>query len=524
MSVSCHKLVLGVSFFSTVMTLFLWDGYADVWSRHSVTYSWGYGQFFSSTSSTTGACGLSDMSDFISTGPLAVPDADMDEIARLVEGVAVCTRASNVKTVIVTVVDVGFSDMIDTFVHFLINKSKLRNILFVTLDERTHRALLKRHLASYFTNELGKLGLSHSALNSVGWKRKGHLKFKIATIIVNLGYSVLLSDMDVTYFKNPFGYMKCRHCDIELQRDFDTKNSSFNAGLIFFKATENTRRFLNEFHTHLFYHSDSWDQSQLNKQLPLARRKYNLTYEGLPFAQFITARVVKEDDSLYYDPIDAILNRTVAMHHLYLAYPGKVHRMKEFGLWMNDKGRYYTDPDRRYISYDNPLPNLATLQWAALQNAFKLAKVLNRTLILPKFACLKQRLCKAVHYVASGDSSRCHCSIIHVLQDVKRSMAQTLFNHFAYQRKGLYRERTFLSHPLVPASVKQSLSPLFTIKTDVSQFHTRDLSLAPDDSLIFTPENCSIGPSAGEIRKWFAPYSKISVIRLRFLYGTFSQL
>ena len=68
----------------------------------------------------------------------------------------------------------------------------------------------------------------------------------------------------------------------------------------------------------------------------------------------------------------------------------KIYRFKEVLLWKVDLGNYYSDPDRKYLTYENPL-NLksVTAETEALKSALLIGHALNRTVILPTFTCDK---------------------------------------------------------------------------------------------------------------------------------------
>ena len=63
----------------------------------------------------------------------------------------------------------------------------------------------------------------------------------------------------------------------------------------------------------------------------------------------------------------------------------KIYRLKEHLMWVVDYNRYYSDPQRNYIMYDNPVKTDKAMEQSALSSAFGIASVLNRTVILPRF-------------------------------------------------------------------------------------------------------------------------------------------
>lgn len=51
--------------------------------------------------------------------------------------------------------------------------------------------------------------------------------------------------------------------------------------------------------------------------------------------------------------------------------------MKESGLWAVDQNRYYSHPDRKYLTYDNPL-SLGNLTASYERNALKVALLMGK--------------------------------------------------------------------------------------------------------------------------------------------------
>ena len=124
----------------------------------------------------------------------------------------------------------------------------------------------------------------------------------------------------------------------------------------------------------------------------------------------------------------------------------KVYRFREHLMWLYDgEDQYYSSQTRRYLTYTNPNPvfshgrfpdnkQLSKRQLSALITALSIGYLLNRAVILPKFHCS-----------TGTKTNQCHLnSLIHI----------TTFDAFFSNQ---YRESSFLQHPRVPHTVKQSL-------------------------------------------------------------------
>ena len=52
--------------------------------------------------------------------------------------------------------------------------------------------------------------------------------------VLRSGYNVLLTDVDVVFFKNPFDFFTCLGCDIHIQReDRSSRSHERNSGFMF---------------------------------------------------------------------------------------------------------------------------------------------------------------------------------------------------------------------------------------------------------------------------------------------------
>ena len=70
-------------------------------------------------------------------------------------------------------------------------------------------------------------------------------------------------------------------------------------------------------------------------------------------------------------------------------------------MWTVDRNQYYSNPDNKYLTYNNPLDigsNRETIESEkeGLRNALAIGRVLNRIVILPSFHCYacKYQVCQ----------------------------------------------------------------------------------------------------------------------------------
>jgi hypothetical protein len=162
---------------------------------------------------------------------------------------------------------------------------------------------------------------------------------------------------------------------------------------------------------------------------------------------------------------------------------------------------------KNYLTFDLPYAlsennKTRALERETLATALAIGQALNRTVILPKFHCFKGTAVKL-------------CP----LNDI------VMLSSFDAQFSGKYREHTFLTHPKVPQSVKDSLSPFYRIKTEsFPQFPavTEAQDGTYDNPTILQPLDTTNGATSDEIRQWFGSV-KYRVIRFHSLYGAFAK-
>ena len=84
--------------------------------------------------------------------------------------------------------------------------------------------------------------------------------------------------------------------------------------------------------------------------------------------------------------------KCVVIHNNWIvSKEAKIYRFKETNMWFLDDDRYYSDENRKYLLYYNPIINkppkgfnVREAKTSALRNGFKMAEILNRTLIIPR--------------------------------------------------------------------------------------------------------------------------------------------
>ena len=104
-------------------------------------------------------------------------------------------------------------------------------------------------------------------------------------------------------------------------------------------------------------------------------------------------------------------------------------------------------------------------------------------------------------------------------------MAQYHLERFDKSFAGAYREHVFLSHDLVPDTIRNSQTDPYYIETTaaaVGSLHdVITQRQGTDNARVLTPKNKSLGATPQEIEQWFGDVNA-SVLVFHSLYGAFA--
>lgn len=164
------------------------------------------------------------------THPCDIQGVDKDSFERVLK-----KRASTDGKILLMMVDRGSLDFsINLYLTSLV-KQGLRNYLFVSVDKSTCVELLRRNISCHVYREDRDAG-HDSVYYSKDFLRKMNYRTFIILDALKLGYTVLHSDVDMFFYKNPFDEISCewKACDMAMLNDYNMAKriSTFNAGKI----------------------------------------------------------------------------------------------------------------------------------------------------------------------------------------------------------------------------------------------------------------------------------------------------
>jgi len=216
------------------------------------------------------------------TNPTVTPDLSINpRLAKILEQVAVK------KELIVALANSNVKEMLEMW-FTNIKRAGISNYLVVALDDSIENFCKSNDVPVYRRDpndgidNIGKTGGNHAVSG---------LKFRVLREFLQLGYSVLLSDIDIIFFQNPFNYLY-RDSDVESMSDghnnmtaygfndvFDEPSMGwaryahtmriwvYNSGFFFIRPTIPSIELLDRVAGRLSREPKSWDQAVFNEEL-----------------------------------------------------------------------------------------------------------------------------------------------------------------------------------------------------------------------------------------------------------------
>ncbi|XP_028765853.1 arabinosyltransferase RRA2-like [Neltuma alba] len=215
------------------------------------------------------------------TNPTVVPDESVNpRLAKILEKVAVQ------RELIVVLANTKVKEMLEIW-FTSIKRVGITNYLVYALDEEISKFCESNQVPVYKRDP-------DEAIDSIGRNGRGDqisgLKFRVLREFLQLGYSVLLSDVDVVYLQNPFDHL-IRDSDIESMSDGHDNRTAYMYNDIFDDPTMGWSRYVHTvriwvFNSGFFYirptipsielldrvaarlsREDAWDQVVFNEEL-----------------------------------------------------------------------------------------------------------------------------------------------------------------------------------------------------------------------------------------------------------------
>lgn len=276
------------------------------------------------------------------TNPPVIPDESVNpRLGKLLKEITIY------KEVIVVLANSNVLEMLELWVTN-VKKVGIPNYLVVALDDKIEEFCKSNDVAVYRrdpdqgVDSIAKSGGNHAVSG---------LKFRILREFLQLGYSVLLSDVDIVYLQNPFDYLY-RDSDVESMSDghnnmtaygyndvFDEPSMGwaryahtmriwvYNSGFFYIRPTLPSIELLDRVADRLTKDSKAWDQAVFNEELFFPSHP---GYDGLHAAKRTMDMYLFMNSKVLFKTVrkDAKLKKLkpVVVHANY--HPDKLDRMK----------------------------------------------------------------------------------------------------------------------------------------------------------------------------------------------------
>jgi hypothetical protein len=258
-------------------------------------------------------------------------------LERLLEHAAVnnevlaCVSNSNMVT------EDGTGGMLADWVRW-VRLSNVTNFVVFALDQETYNAMIRIDVHVHLV-EPQKMALGGTFNHAASAQ-----KFHVVKQVLDLGYSVLLSDTDVITLQNPFRFL-VRDCDVEGMSDgYDAPTAqgrvdgdddpaigwgrysqawrifTLNSGLFYLRASERTSALVQSVHAHLQLHKD-WDQTvwSVTVMKPMTKETHIFNSKTKPVTLRVMDRYEFVNSKTLFGPVrsdEALRRRRPVMVHL----------------------------------------------------------------------------------------------------------------------------------------------------------------------------------------------------------------
>ncbi|CAH1790309.1 unnamed protein product [Owenia fusiformis] len=234
---------------------------------------------------------------------------------------------SPTNTIIYVIVERSYIPLFKNFYAFAKMANVANFVLAICKDISCCKTLREMNV-TYFP-DMTWSGVGYSRFGSGDFKRKNNEKTEWTLKLLEYGYNVLMSDVDIILLKDPFPYMfrKCKSCDIHIGTNDNAEE--LNAGFVLVRNTSNgieaVRQVVKTFKVK-GQNQDHWNAA-LRKMKKQGLAINVLDEKLFPCGKTYFDKMRSRPDVLH-DP------KVVMIHNNYLKSSiKKVSRFKAFNLW-----------------------------------------------------------------------------------------------------------------------------------------------------------------------------------------------
>lgn len=463
------------------------------------------------------------------------------------------------QTIMITIVNSAQKEFLWNW-YTALKAAGLTYFVVGAIDREMSRELAAARVPCFdFVNEeVQKLGM---AWGQEGWRRMSWERVFILAQIIDWGFNIIVSDVDVAWLRDPIPFMKAQpHADMLWSHDgVWTHNEAGDAGLevdgnVHYNLNTGVYILRNDPKTAKWIHAwkDGFNTSTQHDQITAYETirqgntgmshpsdpRVKAGFNGEVFVGIVPPQVFANGHSYMVSRLYEMKKTDPYVVHFTWTYgglSGKQSRAREAMLWW-DAPAYYEEGN--FLTVDLTVPgmpdgfnswtvnedeimfHLDSLQYQ-LEQAYAgmaLASSAGRTIILPKFTCFCERIWHAVVNCRLPDAQAMHFPVT--------CPADYLFQMDRWATEGVgkplaVREWSFLENPRTPKAVSSSVlhvqpSPSVAWPGCRSGGSVAGCSMEQGDAgggkLVLVP----MGLTDKELLAVLEPFKKYRVWRLRF--------
>ena len=299
--------------------------------------------------------------------------------------------ANHDKNIMIAFGTKNYLKVLENFLFF-VKKSGIKNFMLIAMDEITVEFAKSRGVTYYtFIDETISSEEGSDSYTSSGFRHIVNQRSRIIVQILNLGYHILQSDLDVIWIKNPWPFFFKGDYDYEIQSDARVGFSEtdpgapfkefVNSGIFYARGIPRMASFYQILISTIHDKPQIREQHLLNEILRdnVLKIRYRvldpiLFPNGFQyFSRSISQRTGVEPFCIHNNWADG--------------FKTKRYRFRELGAWQMEDEDYFDVEKRKYLTWTEPL--VTNNGWNNIRNSLRsgiaLAQILNRTLILPNF-------------------------------------------------------------------------------------------------------------------------------------------
>ena len=424
----------------------------------------------------------------------AAADVDMSAFGKDLSEALVARFASWDKMVIVSFVNAHYMDFCRNWVRHL-RAAGNRHFLVGALDDQAYTQLRAANVPSF--DMAASLTTRDFGWGSKVFKQAQQKKIAMFLAVLQMGYSALLSDIDVMYLRDPFAFFRSvPDAQLLISSDLLTSTvtdegperpngfgATLNVGIIYMRPSNATIALTTEWNSMCSKNLDFWEQAAFNSLVrrgmhyappraldaataavarPYADRLVGMYTNGAIRTGVLPVGTFCSGHTAFVQNLPKTLGQKAYALHATFQFAGtngKRHRMREWMVW-EDEPIYY-DPPNGLLALELDPPeelmrpggrppstvqqHFALVNWqlSRIRSALVIAELTGRALIMPRLWCGFDRWW-APHdgrIPGSRMALPIQCPLDHV------------FNIEQGLRPERIREHSLLLNPLTPAGV-----------------------------------------------------------------------